>query len=89
MAIGLALTGFIAYYTAGVLENMLMTNPAAFQSIQPLFFVLIIVLLERSFSILEIRWPRWVEAVPAYTVGSLGAFWTIQRVAIMVGGMIR
>ena len=53
-----------------------------------LFFVLIIVLLERSFRILEVRWPRWVEAVPAYTVGSLGAFWTKQRVAIMVGGLI-
>jgi len=51
-----------------------------------LFFVLVIVLLERSFRILEIRWPRWVEALPAYTVGSLGAFWTIQRVAIMLGG---
>jgi len=36
------LTGFIAYYVAGVLENMLITNPAAFQSVQPLFFVLII-----------------------------------------------
>jgi len=51
-----------------------------------LFFVLVIVLLERSFRILEIRWPRWAEALPAYTVGGLGAFWTIQRVAIMVGG---
>jgi len=54
-----------------------------------LFFVLIIVLLERSFRILEIRWPRWTEALPAYTIGGLGAFWTIQRVAIMVGGFIR
>jgi hypothetical protein len=54
-----------------------------------LFFVLIIVMLERSFRILEIRWPRWVEAMPAYAVGSLGAFWTIQRVAIMVGGIIK
>jgi hypothetical protein len=54
-----------------------------------LFFVLIIVLLERSFRILEIRWPRWAEALPAYTVGSLGAFWTIQRVAIMVGGFVK
>ena len=53
-----------------------------------LFFVLIILMLERSFRILEIRWPRWTEAMPAYTVGGLGAFWTIQRVAIMVGGMI-
>ena len=54
-----------------------------------LFFVLIIVLLERSFRILEIRWPRWAQAMPAYTVGGLGAFWTIQRVAIMVGGFVR
>ena len=54
-----------------------------------LFFVLIIVLLERSFRILEVRWPRWTEMLPAYTVGSLGAFWTIQRVAIMVGGFVK
>jgi hypothetical protein len=54
-----------------------------------LFFVAIILLLERSFRILEIRWPRWAEALPGYTVGGLGAFWTIQRVAIMVGGLVR
>ena len=54
-----------------------------------LFFVLMIVLLERSFRILDIRWPRWAEALPAYTVGGLGAFWTIQRVAIMVGGFVK
>jgi hypothetical protein len=54
-----------------------------------LFFVMIIVMLERSFRILDIRWPRWVEVIPAYTVGSLGAFWTIQRVAIMVGGFVK
>lgn len=49
-------------------------------------FVLLVLLLERSFRLLEIRWPRWVEALPGYAVGSLGAFWTIQRVAILVGG---
>lgn len=42
MAIGLALTGFIAFYVAGVMENMLQTNPAALRSVQPVFFVLII-----------------------------------------------
>lgn len=42
MAVGLALTGFIAYYVAGILENMIVTNPAAFQSIQPVFFILLI-----------------------------------------------
>jgi hypothetical protein len=48
-------------------------------------FVLLIVLLERSFRQLEIRWPRWAQAVPGYAVGSLGAFWTIQRTAILLG----
>ena len=49
-------------------------------------FVLLILLLERAFRILEIRWPHWVQAVPGYTVGSLGAFWTVQRVLILLGG---
>ncbi len=52
-----------------------------------LFFVAIILLLERSFRILEMHWPRWVELLPAYTVGSLGAYWTIQRFWIMVAGV--
>jgi len=50
-----------------------------------LFFVALIVGLERSFRVLEVRWPRWAEALPAYSVGVLGAFWTIQRTAILLG----
>jgi hypothetical protein len=46
----------------------------------------LVLLLELSFRTLEIRWPRWVEALPGYAVGSLGAYWTIQRVAILLGG---
>ena len=49
-------------------------------------FVVLIVLLERSFRTLEIRWPRWAEALPGYTVGSLGAYWTIQRTVMLFGG---
>ena len=48
-------------------------------------FVLLVVLLERSFRQLEIRWPRWAEMLPGYVVGSLGAFWTIQRTAMLLG----
>jgi hydrogenase/urease accessory protein HupE len=48
-----------------------------------LFFVLLILGLERSFRTLEIRWPRWAQALPGYTVGSLGALWTIQRAVLM------
>lgn len=49
-------------------------------------FVVLVLLLERAFRILEIRWPRWAEALPGYVVGSLGAFWTLQRVALLLGG---
>ena len=49
-------------------------------------FIALVLALERSFRILEVRWPRWVEALPGYTVGSLGAFWTIQRVSLLLGG---
>jgi len=49
-------------------------------------FIGLVLALERSFRILEVRWPRWVEALPGYTVGSLGAFWTIQRVSLLLGG---
>ena len=50
-----------------------------------LSFVALVLLLERAFRILEVRWPRWAEALPGYAVGSLGAFWTVQRLAIMFG----
>jgi hypothetical protein len=50
-----------------------------------LAFVLLVVALERAFRVLEIRWPRWVRALPGYAVGTLGAFWTIQRTAILFG----
>jgi len=52
-----------------------------------LFFVTLILLLERSFSALEIRWPRLAEALPGYTVGALGAYWTIQRTLILLGAL--
>ena len=51
------------------------------------FFVAMIVLLERAFRTLEIRWPRVVEALPGYAVGSLGAYWTIQRTLVLLGGL--
>jgi hydrogenase/urease accessory protein HupE len=28
---------------------------------------------------MKFRWPAWVEQVPAYAIGSLAAFWFIQR----------
>jgi hydrogenase/urease accessory protein HupE len=52
-----------------------------------LVFVFTALALARSFKVLEVRWPRWIEALPGYAVGSLGAFWTIQRTVVLIGGL--
>lgn len=49
-----------------------------------LAFVALVLLLMRAFRKLEIDWARWAQALPGYVVGSLGAFWTIQRVALLL-----
>jgi hydrogenase/urease accessory protein HupE len=51
-----------------------------------LAFVALVLLLVRTVKVLRVQWPRAVELAPAYVVGSLGAFWTIQRVVLMVEG---
>ncbi|MGH8068576.1 MAG: HupE/UreJ family protein [Candidatus Entotheonellia bacterium] len=51
-----------------------------------ILFVIVVLLFERAFRVLEVRVPRAVEALPAYAVGSLGACWSIQRVMMMLGG---
>jgi hydrogenase/urease accessory protein HupE len=52
-----------------------------------LVFVFTALALVRSFKVLEVRWPRWVEALPGYAVGSFGAYWTIQRTIMLLGGL--
>ncbi len=36
--------------------------------------------------VLEVRWPRLVRRLPGYAVGTLGAFWTIQRTFLLLTG---
>jgi hydrogenase/urease accessory protein HupE len=48
-------------------------------------FVALVLLLLRSLTMLQIRWPRWVEYAPGYAVGIAGAYWTIQRTFMMFG----
>jgi hypothetical protein len=52
-----------------------------------LAFVAVILLLERAFRLLQVRWPMAVQKLPGYAVGTLGAFWTIQRIAILLKGI--
>ncbi|MBL8415823.1 MAG: HupE/UreJ family protein [Propionivibrio sp.] len=51
-----------------------------------LAFVALVLLLVRAFTVLRVQWPRLAELAPAYMVGSLGAFWTIQRAVLMMEG---
>ena len=46
-------------------------------------FIALILALERSFHVLDIHWVPWVQALPGYTVGTLGAFWTVQRLVLL------
>ena len=50
-----------------------------------LAFVFLVLAMAWSFRQLEIRWARWAAALPGYAVGTFGAFWTIQRTAILLG----
>jgi hydrogenase/urease accessory protein HupE len=50
-------------------------------------FIALVLALARSFQVLEIRWSRWAQALPGYTVGTLGAFWTVQRLALLFGAL--
>ncbi|UCF34634.1 MAG: HupE/UreJ family protein [Phycisphaerales bacterium] len=50
-----------------------------------LSFVAVLLGLAASFRVLEFRWQRWVRLVPAYVVGTLGAFWATAQLAAMFG----
>lgn len=49
-----------------------------------LTFVGLILFTYHAMRTLAFRWPRWAELGPAYVVGSLGTYWTIQRTVMMI-----
>ena len=51
-----------------------------------LSFVAVMLLLVHCFGLLKIHWPQPARMVPAYVVGSVGAFWTIDRIVAMIAG---
>jgi len=48
-----------------------------------LAFLALVLSLAYGLRRLGVRWPRPMQVLPAYVVGGLGAFWTIQRVSLM------
>ncbi len=50
-----------------------------------LAFVVLVFALRWSYRQLAIEWPTVLQKLPAYTLGTLGAYWTIQRTLMIVG----
>jgi len=48
-----------------------------------LSFVALMLMMMRAFRTLEMRWPLWAQRMPGYGVGVCGAYWTIQRTALL------
>jgi hypothetical protein len=44
-----------------------------------LMFVGVFLALGWALRQLQVTWPRWSEAVPAYAIGTIAAFWFIER----------
>lgn len=50
-----------------------------------LAFVLVLLVLARSARWAGLRWPAAMQRLPGYLVGTLGAFWTIERTLVLLG----
>jgi hydrogenase/urease accessory protein HupE len=48
-------------------------------------FVVVALLLAKSFRVLDMQWPVWALRAPGYVVGTCGAYWTIQRTVMLLG----
>jgi hydrogenase/urease accessory protein HupE len=48
-------------------------------------FVLALLLAVRASRRLGLQWPLSLQRLPGYLVGTLGAFWTIQRTLVLLG----
>ena len=50
-----------------------------------LLFVLFFAVLAWAFRTLQVVWPKWSEAVPAYAIGTLATYWFIGRFFVLIG----
>lgn len=67
-----ALVGALALFNVGV-------------EIGQLAFLAMVLALIRSFRLMDLTWPRPVAALPAYAIGAMGAMWTFQYSAVLLG----
>jgi len=65
---------------AGLVWSLLLLKPQYFLAAA---FVALVLLLAGGLRRLGIVWPKRAELAPAYLVGTLGAFWLLQRLAFL------
>lgn len=46
-----------------------------------LFFIAVVMAMLIVIRKVRIEWPQWIQQVPAYGIGSIAAFWFIERIA--------
>jgi len=81
--------GFASGLTSlGLSGNALLAPLVLFNvgvEIGQLAFIALVLAMRRSFSLMMIRWPRPVALAPTYAIGILGAMWTCQYSALLLG----
>lgn len=50
-----------------------------------LAFIAVVILVMAALRLVPARWPPWVEAVPAYGIGSVAVFWVFERLTGLPG----
>lgn len=50
-----------------------------------LLFVAAVLLVLAASRRWRVAWPQWLRQAPAYAVGSVSAFWLLQRMAVLLG----
>ena len=50
-----------------------------------LMFVAVVLALAWALGQLRVRWPRWAQPLPAYAIGTIAAFWFIERTSGLFG----
>jgi hypothetical protein len=49
-----------------------------------LAFVALLLIATAALRAVRVTWPRWAQLIPLYTMGSLAAFWCLERAAALI-----
>ncbi len=77
-----------ALINLGLPENSIVVALLAFNigvEIGQIAFVFLVLALGSAYRSMRVSFPRWADAAPAYLIGGVAAYWTAERVAMIIG----